>query len=55
MVQQHDALTHSLPSHTISDVRHAFFAAFIIGSIVQILGQLLRVFTFDGEKLLKEV
>ena len=54
VVRQHDALTHSLPS-AFSDVRHAFFAAFIIGSLVQILGQLLRVFAFDGEKLLKEV
>lgn len=53
----HAELPYSLPSHirTRSDVRHAFFAAFIIGSLVQILGQLLRVFTFDGEKLLKEV
>lgn len=38
----------------ILDVRHAWFAAFVIGSLVQIYGQVVRCFAFDSSKLPKE-
>ena len=36
-------------------MRQVFFAAFIVGGLIQVLGQLTRVLTFEGSVMSKEV
>ncbi len=46
---------HHHPSNAVVDVRRVFFAAFIIGGLIQVAGQFVRVMSFDAEKLAKDV
>jgi len=38
-----------------TEVRHVFFAAIIVGCLMQVLGQLTRVVNFDSNAMSKEV
>ena len=38
-----------------AEVRHLFFAAIVVGCLMQVLGQMTRVAAFDSNDMSKEV